>query len=78
VVGSHKELAITFEASQDSLVCGSILIGRGDNQRILTCGLEKPEQGLKRHDDPYVNEEQDRDSFDGFHWHGSDHQCSMA
>ncbi len=70
VVGGHKELAITFEASQDSVVCGSILIGRGDNQRILTCGLEKPEQGLKRHNDAHVNEEQGRDQFDGFHGMG--------
>jgi len=67
VVSCHIELAITFEASQDSVVCVSILICGGDNHSTLTSGLEDPEHGLKRHDDHHVNEGQDRDQFHGFH-----------
>jgi len=65
VVSRHEELAIAFQASQDSVVRRAIRVRGGDDQRTLACRLEKTEQGLERDDDPDINENQERDSLGG-------------
>ncbi len=57
MVSCHIEPAITCKAGNDSIVCGSILIYSGDHQRSLSCRLKKPEQALKRRNDPDINKE---------------------
>ncbi len=61
VVGSHIELAVALERGQDSVVRGSVLSCGGTNERSFVRGLEIPDQRLKRDDDSYVDQEQDRD-----------------
>ena len=67
-IASNIEPAITFEASHYPIIGNAIAVCGGNNQGALVCGLEIPQQGLKRYDNANVNKNQDCDYFCGFHF----------